>query len=184
MRRFLFRIEWGLTWFTRFSGLVSGVGMTLFIGFVFGNMTARYLFGAGAVWLQELEWYFLALSTMSGIAYAMRYNEHVRIDVFTHNLGRIPRIWLDLVTMLLVAVPTAILILYYSWPYVELSWTRGEGSPNRGGMPWLFLPKGMILVGFVFILAESIRQILVALRRLTFHSRYSRRTPEPLRTES
>ncbi len=184
MRRFLFRIEWVLTGFTRFSGLVSGVGMVLLIGFVFGNMTARYLFGAGAVWLQELEWYFLALTTMSGIAYAMRFNEHVRIDVFTHNLGRIPRIWLDLVTMLLVAVPTAILILYYSWPYVELSWSRGEGSPNRGGMPWLFLPKAMILVGFVFILAESIRQILMAVRRLTFHFRYSRRTPEPLRTES
>ena len=184
MRRFLFRIERFLTWITRLSGLVSGIGMVVLIGFVFGNMTARYLFGAGAVWLQELEWYFLALSTMSGIAYAMRYNDHVRIDVFTHNLGRIPRISLDLVTMLLVAVPTSILILYYAWPYVELSWSRGEGSPNRGGMPWLFLPKGMILFGFVLILAESIRQILVAIRQLTFHFRYSRRTTQPLPTES
>lgn len=183
MGRFLLRIEWILTGLTRFSGLVSGIGMTLLIALVFGNMTGRYLFGAGAVWLQELEWYFLALTAMSGIAYAMRYNDHVRIDVFTHNLGRIPRIWLDLVTMLLVAVPAALLMLFYAWPYVELSWARGEGSPNRGGMPWLFLPKGMIVVGFVFIFAESIRQALAAIRRLIFHFRYSRRGSGHLQSE-
>jgi len=184
MVRVLLRIEWILTGFTRFSGLVSGIGMTLLIALVFGNMSARYLFGTGAVWLQELEWYFLALTAMSGIAYAMRYNDHVRIDVFTHNLGRIPRIWLDLVTMLLVALPSAILILYYAWPYIELSWKRGEGSPNRGGMPWLFLPKGMILAGFGFILAESLRQILAAIRRLIFHFRHPRRQAGQIRPEA
>lgn len=184
MRRALFRVEAGLARLTRFSGVLSGLGMTLLIALVFGNMTARYLFGTGAVWLQELEWYFLALTTMSGIAYGMRYNDHVRIDVFSQQFSRIPRIWLDLLTMLLVAVPTAILILYFAWPYVELSWSRGEGSPNRGGMPWLYLPKAMILLGFVFILAESIRQILAAVRRLVFHSRYPRRSRPPLQPES
>lgn len=184
MRRLWFTLEFVLTGLTRFSGALSAVGMVLLIFLVFGNMTARYVFGTGTVWLQELEWYFLAFSALTGIAYAMRLNDHVRIDIFSHRLKRVPHIWLDLLTMVLVAVPSAILILYYSWPYVELSWQRMEGSPNRGGMPWLFIPKGMILLGFALVLLESLRQILVALRKLAFHSRYQRRLREQRHAEA
>jgi TRAP-type mannitol/chloroaromatic compound transport system permease small subunit len=172
MSRILLRLEYLLSWMTRFSGLLSGVGLVLLISLVFGNMTSRYLFSAGAVWLQELEWYLLAFTAMSGIAYAMRFDDHVRIDVFSHRLGRIPRKWLNVVTMLLVAIPSSILILYYAWPYMMLSWSRGEGSPNRGGMPWLYLPKSMILLGFILILAEAVREVVGDTRRLIFHYSY------------
>lgn len=178
MSRFLLRLEYVLSWVTRFSGLLSGVSLVLLMSLVFGNMTARYLFSSGAVWLQELEWYLLAFTAMSGIAYAMRFDDHVRIDVFSHRLGRISRKWLNVVTMLLVAIPSALLILYYAWPYMMLSWARSEGSPNRGGMPWLYLPKSMILFGFVLILAEAIREVVSDLRYLVFHYAY-RRTTSP-----
>lgn len=173
MRRYMFLMEYALGRMTRLSGFLSGIGMVMLIALVFGNMSARYLFGTGAVWLQELEWYLLAFTAMTGIAYAMRFDDHVRIDVFSHKLARVPRKWLNIVTMILIAVPASILILYYAWPYMMVSWARSEGSPNRGGMPWLFIPKSMILVGFILILSESIRQIMRDVRQLLFY--YSKR---------
>lgn len=160
------------------AGWISGLSMVAMISLIFANMTARYLFGAGATWLQELEWYLLSLSVMTGIAYAMRYDDHVRVDVFSHRFSRIGKHWLDLVTMLVVALPVAILILHYAWPFVETSYMRGERSANRGGMPWLFLPKSMILLGFALIGAEALRQVLALVRRLQFHYRYRRRHRE------
>ncbi len=175
--RMVLRLERLLRGLTRFSGWASAIGMVLMILLVFGNMSARYLFGTGAVWLQELELYLLAFTVMTGFAYAMRHNDHVRIDVFSSRLNRTGRLWLDVITMLLVAIPVSLLILYYAWPYVSTAYVRGEGSPNAGGMPWLFLPKGMILVGFALVLLEALRQLLAGSRRLFFHYRRPRRAP-------
>ncbi|SIT70274.1 TRAP-type mannitol/chloroaromatic compound transport system, small permease component [Ectothiorhodosinus mongolicus] len=171
MYLFLHRLERVLYRITSISGWVAAVSMAALILLVFGNMAARYLMGFGAVWLQELEWYILSLSVMTAIAYAMRADEHVRVDIFSSRLNRKGRMWLDMLTMTLVAVPVAILVLYYTWPFVQTSYVRGERSPNAGGMPWTFLPKAMILLGFFLILSESIRKIISVGRRLSFHYR-------------
>ncbi|WP_018953272.1 TRAP transporter small permease subunit [Thioalkalivibrio sulfidiphilus] len=171
MLRLSLGLERGLNWITSFSGWISGIAMVLMILLIFSNMFARYALGTGAMWLQELEWYLLSLSVMTGISYAMRYDEHVRVDIFSHNFSRIGKLWLDLLTMVLVALPVSALMIFYGWDYMMVSYTRSEGSPNPGGMPWLFLPKMMILVGFVLIIAEALRQALRAARKLVFHYR-------------
>ena len=96
-------------------------------------------------------------------------------------LIRIGKLWLDTFTMLVVAIPISVLILHYAWPYMAVSYVRGEGSPNAGGMPWLFLPKAMILAGFALVLTEALRQALAGGRRLVFHYRRPRRNHEPAR---
>ncbi|TVP88347.1 MAG: TRAP transporter small permease subunit [Thioalkalivibrio sp.] len=156
---------------TSLSAVISGASMALLIALVFGNMAGRYVFGVGTTWLQELEMYVLALTVMTSIAYAMRHDDHVRIDIFYSQLSHTGRLWLDSLTMLFIALPIAVLVLYYSWPYVQTSWARGERSPNAGGLPWRFLPKGMILVGFALIFAEALRQAMSGFRRLFFHYR-------------
>lgn len=175
MKRWLLWLEWLLRKLTGLSGILSGLGMVLLILLVFVNMAARYLLGTGAVWAQELELYLLAFTVMTGFAYAMRHDDHVRIDVFSSYLNRTGKLWLDSFTMLVVAIPTSILILYYAWPYMMVSYARGEGSPNAGGMPWLFLPKAMILLGFALVITEALRQLLAGGRRLVFHYRRPRR---------
>lgn len=175
MRYSLLAIERTLGRVTRFAGWVSGGATVIMIALIFMNMTGRYLFGAGTTWLQELEWYLLAPAVMAGIAYAMKYDDHVRVDIFSHRLNRVGKYWLDLVTMVLVALPVAVLILYYTVPFVASSYAQGETSPNRGGMPWVFLPKSMILLGFALIGTEALRQILSLSRRLRFHYRFRAR---------
>jgi TRAP-type mannitol/chloroaromatic compound transport system permease small subunit len=171
MSRLLFGLERLLSRITALSGWVSALSLAAMILLIFFNMGARYLLGWGAMWLQELEWYLLSLSVMTGIAYAMRHDEHVRVDVFSYRFSRVGKLWLDLITMGVVAIPVSILMLHYGWPFVETAFVRGERSPNAGGMPWLFLPKLMIVIGFVLVALEALRQALLTGRRLTFHYR-------------
>jgi TRAP-type mannitol/chloroaromatic compound transport system permease small subunit len=171
MSRLLLGLERLLSRITGLSGWVAAVSLAAMILLIFFNMGARYLAGWGAMWLQEMEWYLLSLSVMAGIAYAMRHDEHVRIDVFSHRFSRTTKLWLDLVTMVAVAIPVSVLMFHYGWPFVEISYLRGERSPHAGGMPWLFLPKLTIVIGFVLVTLEALHQALRAGRRLVFHYR-------------
>ncbi|WP_006786817.1 TRAP transporter small permease subunit [Thiorhodospira sibirica] len=171
MYRLILWIERPLARLTGLAAGLAGVAMLLLVLLVFGNMAARYSAGMGTMWLQELEWHLLALVTLLGISYAMRHDDHVRVDIFSQRLRRVGRLWLDLLTMLGVAIPVALLLLYYTWPFVELSYLRGETSPNAGGMPWRFIPKGLMLIGFFLVLTQAMVRALGCIRRLWFHYR-------------
>jgi TRAP-type mannitol/chloroaromatic compound transport system permease small subunit len=179
MPSFLQGLERQLNRVTSLSGWISGFSMLLMILLIFFNMAGRYLFSFGAVWLQELEWYLLSLSVMTGISYAMRYDQHVRIDVFLSRYSKAGKLWLDGLSLLFVAIPVSVLIIHYGWPFMEISYSRGEGSPNAGGMPWLFLPKLMIIIGFALIMLEALRQILSIGGELASR----RHTPDRCKTE-
>ncbi|RLK50883.1 TRAP-type mannitol/chloroaromatic compound transport system permease small subunit [Alkalispirillum mobile] len=160
------------TWLHRISGLaglLAGVALVAMVMLVFGNVVARYAFGFGAVWAQELEWYLLAFSAMLGIAYAMRNDDHVRVDIISHRFNRTGTLWLNFLTALLVALPCAALIIYFGYPFAESSFVRGERSPNSSGLPWRFIPKALVVVGFVFVAIEALAQTLTNGRKLVYH---------------
>lgn len=172
MLRCIFRIERLLRWITVGAGGFAGVVMVIMIALVFANVTGRYVFDAGTVWAQELELYLMSVMAMIGIAYAMFFDDHVRVDIFSTRFSRVGRLWLNMLTALLVALPCALLIMFYGFPYAQESFLRGETSPNSSGLPYLYIPKGMVVVGFVFVATESLRQVLAYGRRLVFHYRW------------
>ena len=55
-----------------------------------GIVLGRYIFGAGAVWAQELAVYFHGAIFMLGAAWALLSNRHVRIDVLSSLLAGLP----------------------------------------------------------------------------------------------
>lgn len=171
MLRLVLSIERLLKWITLGVGGLAGVVMVVMIALVFMNVTGRYTLGVGAVWAQELELYLMSIMAMLGIAYAMFYDDHVRVDILSTRFNRTGRLWLNLLTALLIALPCAVLIIYFGYPYAESSFLRGESSPNASGMPWRYVPKSMVVVGFVFVATESLRQVLAHGRRLFFHYR-------------
>lgn len=164
-------IEKGLNRLTGVAGWLACLCMVLTVSLVFINVLARYTFTVGAVWAQELEWYLMAVVALFGIAYCMRYDDHVRVDVFYRKYSDIGRLWFDACVALFVVIPCAVLICYYGWSFAEISFLRGERSPNSTGLPWRFIPKGLIVVGFAFVVLEGLRQLIVLGRKL--HTHYS-----------
>lgn len=128
-----------------------------------GNVVARYLFHIGSVATQELEWHLMAPLTLLCIAYAVKHDGHVRVDVFYSRLPVAAQRFVDLFSAL-AALALAVLIVKISVPYVLQSYRIGEGSPDPGGLPYRFVIKAMIPAGFVLFGLQSLSSVLRALK--------------------
>ena len=133
---------------------------------VFTNVVLRYSFRIGAVWAQELEWHLLAVVASLGIAYTMRHNEHVTVDIFSQRYSRMGVEWMNLLTAVFVVIPASYLIIRYGYPFAHMSMVRGEVSSDPGGLPYRFVPKAFVTVGFVFVLIQGVALALGSAARI------------------
>jgi TRAP-type mannitol/chloroaromatic compound transport system permease small subunit len=141
--------------------LVSWTGFALVLVMAF-NVLLRYLFHTGSVAMQELEWHLMAPVSLLCIAYAIKHEGHVRVDIL---YGRFPlRVKQALeVISCLAAVAFSAIIIRLSIGYVMQSYMIGETSPDPGGLPYRFLLKAMIPLGFLLLLIQSLAATLRAL---------------------
>jgi len=128
-----------------------------------GNVIARYFLHIGSVATQELEWHLMAPLTLLCIAYTIKHDGHVRVDIFYSSLPEIARRVIDLFSALC-ALALAILIVKISMPYVLQSYRVGEGSPDPGGLPYRWIIKAMIPAGFALFGLQSLASVLRALK--------------------
>jgi TRAP-type mannitol/chloroaromatic compound transport system permease small subunit len=121
---------------------------------VAGNVFARYFFRTGTIWLQELEWHLIAPIALLGMAYALKHGEQVRVDVFFDRMPRLGQRVVEIVTGLL-TLAFALVMLHLSLPFVMQAWSTGEGSPNPGGIPFRFVLKGFMPLGFALLAIQG-----------------------------
>jgi TRAP-type mannitol/chloroaromatic compound transport system permease small subunit len=129
------------------------------------NVVLRYLFSAGSVWAQELEWHLLVPLILFGMSYAQRHGEHVRVDIFYAKYSERTKAFVDLFSALL-AVALSIIVIWLSLHYVQQAYVIDEGSPDPGGVPHRYLIKGLIPVGFALLLLQSIANAIACVHRL------------------
>ena len=99
-----------------------------------GNALARYALNIGSnAWL-ELQWYLNAAVFLLIAGYALKRNEHVRIDVIISRLSERTQAWIDLLGGLFMLLPVTIIIGWYSWPSLVNSWHINEYSSDPGGL--------------------------------------------------
>lgn len=136
--------------------------MVLIIGY---DVTMRYLFEIGSVALQELEWHFFALVFLLGAAYTLKHDGHVRVDIFYRSrfVNDRHRAWIEVFGTLFFLIPFCVLIIASSWHFVMNSFDMGEGSPDAGGLPYRFLLKSAIPLGFALLLLQGIANMLRSL---------------------
>ena len=132
------------------------------------DVAMRYLFRIGSVGLQELEWHLFALIFLLGAAYTFKHDGHVRVDIFYHSrhMDERRRAWVDLLGGLFFLLPFCLLIIISSAAFAGNAFSIGEGSPDAGGLPYRFLLKAAIPVGFSLVLLQGIAHMLRSLRTL------------------
>jgi len=126
---------------------------------VAGNVFARYLFNAGSVGIQELEWHLVSPIALIGMSYAMRKGEHVRVDFLYDRMSESGKQIIDLFSALLLA-SVSVIIVVLSMTYIEQSFSLSEGSPDPGGLPYRWLLKAFIPLGFGLLALQSLSQAL------------------------
>ena len=159
------RLETAARWLDRIvelSGRIAAWTGFLLVVVMAGNVLMRYAFRTGSVALQELEWHLMAPVALLCIAYAIKHDGHVRVDILYGRLGARARQWVDLVSTLL-ALALCVIIVKLSIPYVMQSYRIGEGSPDPGGLPYRFLLKAVIPAGFVLLGVQSLASVLRAI---------------------
>jgi TRAP-type mannitol/chloroaromatic compound transport system permease small subunit len=129
----------------------------------------RYAFNLGWIAVQESITYLHALVFMLGAAYTLRHDGHVRVDIFYRRLSPRGQAWVDLLGALLLLLPVCVFTLWISWDYVAASWSLREGSRDAGGLPLVYLLKGVIPAMALLLTLQGISQALRSLLVLLGH---------------
>jgi TRAP-type mannitol/chloroaromatic compound transport system permease small subunit len=145
----------------RIGKLVAWLGLAAVVVCT-ANAIARYAFNvASNAWL-ELQWYFNAAVFLLIAAYALKRNEHVRIDVINGRLSPRAQAWIDIFGGALMLLPTVAIIAWYSWPSLVNSYAIQEYSSDPGGLiRWpvrLVIPVAFTLLGLQAI-SEIIKRV-------------------------
>ena len=127
-----------------------------------GNALARYALNIGSnAWL-ELQWYLNSAVFLLVAAWALKRNDHVRIDVIAGRLSQRAQAWIDIVGGVFMLLPAAIVIAWYSWPSLANSWHGNEYSSDPGGLiRWpvrLLIPVAFSLLALQGI-SETIKRV-------------------------
>ena len=130
---------------------------------------ARYGFGFGRIWLQELYVVAFGVSFMLMAAQAYAEDAHIRIDILSRRWSPRTRAAVELAGGALFLLPWLAVVAWSAWPFVRLSWQVREPSAQAGGLPALYLVKGTIPVFAALLalqgLAAMARALLVLLGR-------------------
>ena len=80
------------------------------------------------------------------------------------------KLWIDLVSHVVVLLPFIIVIIYHSWFFMMRAYVTAEGSIDPGGLPHRWIIKSVLVLSFVLFgiatVARSIA-IIAKLRKLT-----------------
>ncbi|PZX40738.1 TRAP-type mannitol/chloroaromatic compound transport system permease small subunit [Roseinatronobacter thiooxidans] len=141
-----------------FGALAAWVCVALVL-LVAGDVFARYLFRTGAVWAQELQWHLISPIALFGMSYALLSGEQVRVDVLYERFSPLVQRIIEIIGGLLMIL-LGVLLVKLSLPWVEMSYARGEGSPNPGGLPYRFALKALIPLGFGLLAVQGLAHVL------------------------
>jgi len=128
----------------------------------------RYVFGVGAIWLQESLTWMHAAVFMLGAAYTLQADGHVRVDVFYRDMSDKHKAWVNLLGVLLFLFPLCAFFIYESFNYIAAAWRFREISRNAGGLPYPAIPllKSILILMPVTVSLQGLSMLLNALKTL------------------
>lgn len=145
--------------------VVSWVSLLLVL-VVFVDVVMRYMFKTSFVFTQELEWHLFAFIFLIGAGYTLLHDGHVRVDIIYQRLSVKGRAWVNLLGVIFFLIPGCLLVIDTSWKFVGNSFSVLEGSPDPGGIPYRFIIKGTMTVGYMLLLLQGLSMGMHALLQI------------------
>lgn len=142
-------------------GRTVSMALLLLILIQLALVVGAAVFSWGSIWLQESRLYINALIFLGGAGYTLRHEGHVRVDPFYRGADETTRAWVDFLGTLVFLAPVLFLVWYVGTPYVLDSFAAREGSTETGGIPFVWLLKGTVLM---FAATLSLQGFVVLLR--------------------
>jgi TRAP-type mannitol/chloroaromatic compound transport system permease small subunit len=145
-------------WLVAVGRWISWLWLALLVIIVL-NVVLRYVFGEGRVEFEELQWHLYSAGFLLGMAYAYEGDAHIRVDVLHERFSPRLKAWVELYGILLLLLPFIALVLVFSVPFVASSYRLGEVSQAPGGLPYRWLIKAMLPLGFSLLLVATLSRL-------------------------
>lgn len=124
----------------------------------FADFTINYGYSVSTI-LQDLQWHFHALLLMFSFGIGYLTNAHVRVDIFREMASRRKQAWIELIGLIVLALPFITIMIIFSWRMVALSFSQGEGSDSMTGLGMRYIPKSFMVFGFVCVMCAVLATV-------------------------
>ncbi|MDQ1326401.1 MAG: hypothetical protein QG564_1526, partial [Campylobacterota bacterium] len=151
---------------SKYAGLTAAVLVVVLSLLVAYDAAVRYLFSAGSVALQELEWHLFDVIFLLGLSYTLKHDKHVRVDIFFEKYSTQAKSIVQILSMLFLVVPFSLFFLNDALDMAYQSYIQHEVSSDPGGLTHRYLIKSMLVVAFVLLLVQAISEVLKAYHKL------------------
>jgi TRAP-type mannitol/chloroaromatic compound transport system permease small subunit len=149
-----------LNQFSQFIGKSVAWLTLLMVIFSVVNVLASWLLNTSWIWLRESVTWMHGTNFLLAAAYTLNSQSHVRVDIFYAKMSLKQQALVNFVGTLFLLVPTSLFIAWASWPAFLLSWRVSEVSSEAGGLPALYILKGLLILMPLFLIIEAINQLL------------------------
>jgi len=150
-------VDRSFAWIIDGAGVVAAWSGLALVMIVSGNVLLRYVFNTGSIAMQEMEWHLVSPIALFGMAYGMRHGGHVRVDFLYDRLGPRAQAAVNLLSALLM-LGMGIAMIVFAVPYVDQSYAMGEGSADPGGLPYRWVLKAFIPLGFGLLAVQALAE--------------------------
>ena len=96
---------------SKYAGYIAAVLVVILSLLVSYDAGMRYLFSAGSIALQEVEWHLFDMIFLLGLSYALKHDKHVRVDIFFEKYSPDTKHMVQILSMLFLLIPFSLLFL-------------------------------------------------------------------------
>ena len=123
----------------------------------------RTAFHISSTKLQEAEWHLHAILFLLCLGFAYIRDRHIRIELVRDRFAPRVKAWIELVGCLLFLLPYCYLVMRFGIDFAVRSYETGEVSAALTGLPYRWVIKSFLIVGFSVLAAAGLS---VALRNI------------------
>ena len=145
---------------TKYTAYITAFILALLVILVVYDATSRYLFSEGSTALQELEWHFFDVVILLSIAYTLRNNAHVRVDIFYEKFSAKTKALINILSFILFVLPLSFLIIYIGIDFVEMSYLQHEASSDPGGLKYRWIVKALMPLAFILLALQAFKELV------------------------
>ncbi len=152
--------------FNRAIGRCANLVLLPIVLMAFAVVVLRYAFGMSYTWMQEAYVWMNSIVFIGMVGYSLQAEKHVRVDLFYARMSERARAWVNIGGVLLCLWPLVGVIAWTSYNPIMRSWRLLERSPNEGGLPFVYLHKGLIFVFCLLLFLQGLSLLLSSIRAL------------------
>lgn len=152
----LLKLEHAFNKFADYIGTVTAVAMVLMIINVFYDVVMRYFFRSGSIGMQEMEWHLFSVIILLGVAYTLKEDGHVRVDLIYDRLTHKKKATINMIGAVVFVLPIAVLVGLSSIDNAVEAYMSMEQSGDPGGLPYRWIVKALIPLSFLLLIITNI----------------------------